>query len=247
MQPLSSWHLLLLLFITSALADSSLDSPSGGGGLDDPALQLRLDGNPIVSNAVTDDFSTSTTDAVPSLAQVPQDGNAEGITTVGKDTSTFEVAGGCSSPPPGKKLRRVRRDDSTSCSSGYTFPNTPSQFKEPPRADPETKKTPSANASPRKFIPKLPPEAEELAKVFLPKGSRPQADDYTCRKQGYYIPVCAHDDSELLGLTTTGYVNYLDPCYPCTSFFFFYSFPFPQSQHLSMTIIKCSDYIFMGA
>lgn len=224
MQRKSSWHFLLLLFVTSSIADWSLDSPSVGGGLDDPALQLRLDWN---SNGVPDEYPTSTTNGVLDLAQEPQDENVGGVKSIGKDP--FEVASGCSPPPPGRKRRRVRRGDPTSCPSGYTFQNTPSQFKEPtepgrqktPTTNPGTKKAPSANASPRIFIPKLSPEAEHLSKVFLPKENRPQEDDYTCRKQGYYIPVCAHGDSESLGLMSGSYVNYLDPCYPCTPLFLF--------------------------
>lgn len=224
MQPLSSWHLLLLLFITSSIADWSLDSPSEGGGLDEPASQLRLDGNLIVPNAVTDGFSTGTTDGVPNLAQVPQDENVAGVSNVGNDLSTFEVASGCSSPSsPGKKRHRVRRGDSTSCPSGYS----PSQFKKPTEPDPETKKAPSANASPRKFIPKLSPEAEHLSRVFLPKESRPMEDDYTCRKEGFLIAVCAREDSELQGQSSVSFVNFLDPCFPCTSFFLTPPFPPP--------------------
>lgn len=231
MQPLSSWHLLLLLFITSSLADWSLDSPWEGGGSDEPASQLRLDGNPIVPNAVTDEFSTGTTDGVPNYAQVSQDENVGGESNVGNEPSTVEVASGCSPPSsPGKRRRRVRRGDPTSCPSGFTFENTPSQFKKPtepgrqqtpPTEDPGTKKAPSANASPRKFIPKLSPEAEHLSGVFLPKENRPHEDDYTCRKAGFNIAVCAHDDSGLQDQSGSSFVNFLDPCFPCTSLFLF--------------------------
>lgn len=232
LQALSSWHLVLFLFITSSLADWSLDSPSGGeGGLDDPASQLRLDANPIVPNSVTDDFSTSGVDGVLNLAQVSHDGNIGEVANVGIDPSTFEIAGsGCSPPSPDKKRRRVRRgDDSTACSAGDMFKNTPSQFKQPaaepgkkqtPTADPGSKTPPSANASPRKFIPKLSPEAEHLSSIFLPKENRPREDEYICRKQGYYIPVCARDASELSGQMNGGFANFLDPCLPGTSFVF---------------------------
>lgn len=233
LQALSSWHLVLFLFITSSLADWSLDSPSGGagGGLDDPALQLRFDANPVVPSTVTDDFSTSEADAgvLNDLAQVSQDGNIGEVANVGIDPPTFQIASsGCSPPssPPGKKRRRVRRgSDSTACPAGDMFKNTPSQFKfkqpaaEPgkqqtPTADPGSKTPPSANASPRKFIPKLSPEAEHLSRIFLPKENRPREDDYTCRKEGYYTPVCAHDNSEMLGQMNGGFVNFLDPCLP---------------------------------
>lgn len=233
-QALSSWHyLVLFLVITSSLADWSLDSPSGGpGGLDDPALQLRFDANPIVPSTVTvtDGFSTTSgADGVLNLAQVSQDGNIGEVANVGIDPPpTFEIASSrCSPPSPGKKRRRVRRgNDSTACSAGDMFKNSPSQFKQPaaepgkeqtPTADPGSKKTPpSANASPRRFIPKLSPEAEHLSRIFLPQENRPREDDYTCRKQGYYIPVCALDDSEKLGQMNGGFVNYLDPCLPGT-------------------------------
>lgn len=247
--------MLLFLFINSSLGDWSLDSPSGGaGGLDDLDLQLPLDVNPIVPNAVTDDFSTSGIEGAITLAQVPQDGNIGEVANLGMNPSTFEVTSSrCSPPSPGKKRRRVRRgDDSTECSAGDMFKNTPSQFKTPakpaepgkqqeqqtPTANPGSKTPPSANASPRKFIPKLPPEAEELSRIFLPKENRPQEDYYTCRKEGYYIPVCARDDSELLGQMNGGFVNFLDPCSPGTSFFQFY-FPFliPHPQP-----VKCSYY-----
>lgn len=240
MQLPSSWH-FLLLFVTSSIADWSLDSPSAAGSLDDPALQLRLDWN---SNGITDGSPTSTIDGVPTFARVPQDENVGGVENVGEDP--FEVASGCSPPPPGKRRRRVRRGDPTLCSSGYSFQNTPSQFKETteqrrqqkPTTNPGTKKAPSANASPRRFVPQLSPEAEHLSKVFLPQENRPQSDDYTCRKEGYYIPVCAHEDSESLGLMGARYVNFLDPCYPCTSLFLFppspsllpsLLYPYPQS------------------
>lgn len=230
LQALSSWHLVLFLFITSSLADWSLDSPSEGpGGLDDPALQLRFDANPIVDSTVTDDFSTTGSDGVLNLAQVSQDGNGNigEVANVGVDSPTSEIASSaCSPPSPGKKRRRVRRgNDSTACSAGDMFKNTPSQFKQPaakpgkqqtPTADPGSKSPPSANASPRKFIPKLSPEAEHLSRIFLPKENRPREDDYTCRKEGYYIPVCALDDSEMLGQMNGGFVNFLDPCLPGT-------------------------------
>lgn len=245
LQALSLWHLVLFLFIASSLADWSLDSPSGGeGGLDDPASQLRLDANPIVPNTVTDEFSTSGVDGVLNLAQVSHDGNIGEVANVGIDPSTFDLASsGCSPPSSGKKRRPVRRgDDSTACSAGDMFKNTPSQFKQPaaepgkqqtPTADPGSKTPPSANASPRKFIPKLSPEAEHLSRIFLPKENRPREDEYTCRKGGYYIPVCAHDDSELPGQMNGGFVNFLDPCLPGTSFVFVLSpSPPPASQML---------------
>lgn len=248
MKPLSSWRCFLLLaFITSSLADWNLDSSSGGGGLDDEVFQLFLDGNPIAPNAVTDEFSTSTTDGVPNLAQVPQDGNVEGISKVGKDPSTLEVASGCYPPSPGMKRRRVRRGDSAMCSAGDTFKNTPSQFTQPgtqnipPSVDPGTKRPPSANASPRRFIPKLDPETEQLSRVFLPKGNRPRQDDYFCRKQGYYIAVCAHQDFEILGQNSGGYVNFLDPCTPRTHFFI----SPPSPKYPSTTTTKISYYVSM--
>lgn len=239
LQALSLWHLGLFLFVTSSLADWTLDSPPAGGvggGLEDPASQLRFDANPIVPSTVTDDFSTTGVEGVLNLAQVSQqdDGNIGDVASnVGIDPSTFESASSsCSPPSPGKKRRRIRRGDdstSTACSAGDMFKNTPSQFKQPaaappgkkqpPTANPGStrKKTPpSANASPRIFIPKLSPEAEQLSRVFLPKEYRPREDDYTCRKEGYYIPVCALDDIENLGQTTGGFVNYLDPCLPGT-------------------------------
>lgn len=233
LQPLSSWHLLLFLFITSSsLADWSLDSPYGGaGGLDESASQLRLDRNPIVPNTVTDDFSTSGTDGgVLDLAQVPQVGNIGGLPAdLGMDPLAFEVASPCSPPSPGKKRRRVRRDE---CSAGDMFKNIPSQFREPakpakprkeqtPTANPGSNTPPSANASPRKFIPVLGPEAKHLSRIFLPDNLRPSEDDYTCRKEGYYIPVCAQDRLELLGRTSGGaFVNFLDPCFTGKSFVF---------------------------
>lgn len=242
LQPLSSWHLLLFLFITSSsLADWSLDSPYGGaGGLDESASQLRLDKNPIVSNTVTDDFSTSGTDGGGlNLAQVPQVGNIGGLPAdLGIDPPAFKVASPCSRPSPGKKRRRVRRDE---CSAGDMFKNIPSQFKEPakprkeqtPTANPGSNTPPSANASPRKFIPVLDPEAKHLSRIFLPDHLRPSEDDYTCRKEGYYIPVCAQGSSELLGRTSgDAFVNFLDPCFPCKSFcFLFYPFHSSAPKH----------------
>lgn len=236
LQRLSAWHLLLFLFINSSLGDWSLDSPSGGAeGLDDPALQPPLDGNPIVPDAVTDDFSTRGIDGALTLAQVLQGEDIGEVPNLGLNPSIFEVASShCSPPSSGRKRRRVKRgDDSTECSAGDMFQNTPSQFKIPakpaepgkqrqqtPTANPGSKTPPSANASPRRFIPKLSPEAEHLSSIFLPKENRPQEDDYTCRKTGYYIPVCAYDDSELLGQMNGGFVNYLDPCSPGTCFVF---------------------------
>lgn len=255
---LSSWHLVLFLFITSSLADWSLDSPSGGaGGIDDPASQLRLDANPIVPNTVTDDFSTSGVDGVLNLAQVSQDGKIGEVANIGIDSSTFEIASsGCSPPSPGKKRRRVRRgNDSTACSAGDMFKNTPSQFKQPsadpgkqqtPTADPGSKTPPSANASPRKFIPKLSPEAEHLSRIFLPKENRPREDDYTCRKEGYYIPVCARDGLELMGQMNGGFVNFLDPCLPGTSFVFVF-FPSSWPHPLLPQPVKFSCYISTDA
>ena len=166
LQAFSLWHLVLFLFVTSSLADWTLDSPTGGAR--GPALQLRFDANPIVpSTTVTDDFSTTGADGVLNLAQVSQDdGNmGEIANVVGIDPFTFESASSsCSPPSPGKKRRRVRRgDDSTACSAGDMYKSTPSQFKQPaaepgkkqpPTANPgSTKTSPSANASPRKFIP----------------------------------------------------------------------------------------------
>ena len=87
------WHLVLFLFVTSSLADWTLDSPTGGAR--GPALQLRFDANPIVpSTTVTDDFSTTGADGVLNLAQVSQDnGNMREIANVvGTDPSTFESA-----------------------------------------------------------------------------------------------------------------------------------------------------------
>lgn len=245
LQVLSLWHLLLFAFVTSSLADWTLDSPTGGaGGLDDPALQLRLDANPILPSTVTDDFSTAGVDGVLNLAKISQQhGNMGEVANVlGTDPSTFESASSSCSPlsSPGKKRRRVRRgDDSTACSAGDMFKNTPSQFKQPgaepgkkqpPTANPGSTKTPpSANASPRIFIPKLDPIAEELSRIFLPKENRPSEDDYTCRKQGYYIPVCPLDDVQSNG----GYVNFLDPCLPGTYVLCFY-FISPLLDHNSL-------------
>lgn len=228
LQSLSSWRLVLFLFITSSLAYRSLDSLSGGaGGFEDPTSQLRLDVKPIVPNTVNDDFSTSGTDGILNLAQAPpQDGNIGEVDNVGMDPSTFQEASSlCSPPSPGKKRRRLRRgDDSSVCSAGDMFKNTPSQFKEPgkqqtPTAAPGSKTPPSANASPRRFIPKLSPEADHLSRIFLPKENRPREDEYTCRKEGYYIPVCAHADAELQSQLNGGFVNFIDPCLPGTPFF----------------------------
>lgn len=269
LQPLLLWHLLLfLLYITSpSLADWSLDSSGGGGagagGLDDPALQLRLDRNPIVANTVTDDFSTSgTTDGgVLNFEQVPPEnaniGEVPANVDLGMDPSAFEVVASsrCFPPSAGKKRRRRQRvvirrgDDSTECSAGDMFKNTPSQFKKPPgkeqqtpTADPGSKTPPSANASPRKFIPKLVPEAEELTRIFLPKDNRPSEDHSTCRKEGYSIPVCAHDDSKSLGRLSGGYANFLDPCYPGTSLFLFlFIFSLPLAPPTPSSAPKASQ------
>lgn len=241
LQALSSWHLLLFLFITSSLADWTLDSPTGGaGGLDDPALQLPFDTNPILPSAMIEDFPTTRADGVLNLAKVSQqDGDMGDVANVvGTDPSIFESASSSCSPPSsqGKKRRRVKRGgDSTACSAGDMYKNTPSQFKQPaPEHRPEARKkepptrnigstkTPtSANASPRKFIPQLDPEAEELSRVFLPQENRPREDDYTCRKEGYYIPVCALNDVETLDQTNGGFVNFLDPCLPGTQVRYF--------------------------
>ncbi len=214
MQPLSAW---VFLFIASSLADWTLNSPSGVSVDGDPVLQSPPEGNTINNYPVTNELPTSTTDGVINLAQVPLDQN-NGLANMAAEPSTFEIANGCSPQQPGKK-RRTRRDGEM-CAPGDSLKNpnnNPSQLTDSHPKNPKTREAPSANASPRRYIPPLDPEAKQLLPLFLPKQSWPSEDDSVCREGGYRTPVCAPQSADDMGVSSSyDFVNFLDPCSPCT-------------------------------